>query len=44
MEQNNKLQEKVDKAYIEIKELASKTVETTGAVKIIGNSSQEISR
>lgn len=43
-EQNNKLQEKVDKAYIEIKELASKTVETTGTVKIIGNSSQEISR
>lgn len=43
-EQNISLQEKVDKAYIEIKELASKTVETTGAVKIIGNSSQEINR
>lgn len=43
-EQNISLQEKVDKAYIEIKELASKTVETTGSVKIIGNSSQEINR
>ncbi len=42
--QNTLLQEKVDKAYIEIKELASKTVETTGAVKIIGNSNQETIR
>jgi len=38
------LQDKVDKAYLEIKELASKTVETTGAVKIIGNSNQETIR
>lgn len=42
--QNSMLQEKVDKAYIEIKELASKTVETTGAVKIISNPSAEINR
>lgn len=43
-DQNSMLQEKVDKAYIEIKELASKTVETTGAVKIISNPSAEINR
>ena len=42
--QNALLQDKVDKAYLEIKELASKTVETTGAVKIIGNSNQETIR
>ncbi len=42
--QNTLLQDKVDKAYLEIKELASKTVETTGAVKIIGNSNQETIR
>ena len=42
--QNVLLQDKVDKAYLEIKELASKTVETTGAVKIIGNSNQETIR
>lgn len=34
---NLALQEKMDKAYIEIKELATKTVEATGGVKIIGN-------
>lgn len=33
------LQEKLDKAYIELKELATKTVETSGGVKILGNSS-----
>ena len=31
------LQEKLDKAYVEIKELATKTVEANGGVKIIGN-------
>ncbi len=39
--QNASLQEKIDKAYLEIKELATKTVETSGGVKIIGNSSTE---
>ena len=43
-ELNVSLQEKVDKAYVEMKELASKTIETSGTVKIIGNSSQEISK
>jgi hypothetical protein len=36
------LQEKTDKAYIEVKELATKTVEATGGVKIIGNNQSEI--
>ena len=35
------LQEKMDKAYIEIKELATKTVEATGGVKIIGNNQND---
>ena len=35
--QNTKLQEKLDNAYIEIKELATKTVESASGVKIIGN-------
>lgn len=35
--QNNTLQEKLDNAYIEIKELATKTVESASGVKIIGN-------
>ena len=34
---NASLQEKVDKAYSELKELASKTVEANGGVKILGN-------
>jgi len=36
------LQEKIDNAYIEIKELAAKTVETSGSVKIIGNTQNEV--
>ena len=35
------LQEKLDKAYIEIKDMATKTVEATGGVKILGNSQAE---
>ena len=31
------LQEKLDKAYEEIKDMATKTVESTGGVKILGN-------
>lgn len=34
---NGILQEKLDKAYVEVKELATKTVEATGGVKILGN-------
>ena len=34
---NISLQEKMDKAYNEIKELAAKTVEASGGVKILGN-------
>lgn len=38
---NSSLQEKMDKAYVEIKELATKTVEATGGVKIIGNNQND---
>ncbi|MDR3289341.1 MAG: hypothetical protein LBT22_07935 [Peptococcaceae bacterium] len=38
---NVTLQEKLDHAYVEIKELATKTVEASSGVKIIGNSSSE---
>ena len=31
----------MDKAYIELKELATKTVESAGGVKIIGNNGSE---
>lgn len=34
------LQEKLDKAYLQIKELATKTVESTGGVKILGNNNE----
>ena len=34
---NNSLQEKMDKAYVELKELATKTVEANGGLKIISN-------
>lgn len=35
------LQEKLDKSYIEIKDLATKTVQSAGGVRIIGNSANE---
>ena len=38
---NEALQEKLDKAYAEIKEMATRTVEATGGVKILGNSQSE---
>lgn len=37
---NSNLQEKMDKAYIELKELATKTVEANGGVKILGQNNQ----
>ncbi len=36
-ELSNSLQEKMDKAYAEMKELATRTVETSGVVKLVGN-------
>ena len=41
---NVSLQEKVDKAYKELKELATKTVEANGGVKILGNNNQNESK
>lgn len=39
-ELNASLQEKMDKAYAELKELATKTVEANGGVKILGQNNQ----
>lgn len=38
---NETLQQKLDKAYLEIKEMATKTVEATGGVKILGNNQMD---
>lgn len=38
---NKILQEKTDKAYLEMKDLATRTVETSGGLKIIGNTANE---
>lgn len=40
--QNTSLQEKLEQAYIQIKEMATKTVEATGGVKILGNNANDI--
>lgn len=39
---NTNLQEKMDKAYLELKELATKTVETNGSVKILNNNEPKV--
>lgn len=39
--QNNKLQDKLDKAYSEIKDMATKTVQATGGLKILNSHSKE---
>ena len=44
MDQNSVMQEKLDNAYAEIKNMATKTVESAGLVKIIGNSQNENSK
>ena len=41
---NSSLQEKMDKAYIELKELATKTVEANGGVKILSQNNQNESK
>jgi len=38
---NKLLQDKLDKAYNQIKDMATKTVEATGGVKILGNNQPE---
>ncbi len=40
-EEKNSLQNKLDQAYNQIKEMATKTVEATGGVKILGNNANE---
>ena len=35
------MQEKLDEAYNQIKEMATKTVEVTGGVKILGNNGSD---
>ena len=38
------MQNKLDQAYNQIKEMATKTVEATGGVKILGNSATETNK
>lgn len=38
---NTSLQEKMDKAYSELKELATRTVEANGGVKILGSNNNQ---
>ena len=38
---NEELQDRIAKAYVEMKELATKTVESNGSVKIIGNNQSD---
>lgn len=38
---NNLLQEKLDQSYVEMKDLAAKTVESASGVRIIGNTTNE---
>lgn len=38
---NINLQEKMDKAYAELKDIVTRTVETNGGVKIVGNNTQD---
>ena len=40
-DEKTSLQEKLDQAYNQIKEMATKTVEATGGVKILGNNNNE---
>ena len=40
--EKNALQEKLDQAYNQIKEMATKTVEATGGVKILGNNANDM--
>jgi len=40
-EEKKSLQEKLDQSYLQIKEMATKTVEATGGVKIIGNNNEQ---
>ena len=40
-EEKESLQSKLDQAYIQIKDMATKTVESTGGVKILGNNSND---
>ena len=39
---NEALQNKLDQAYMQIKEMATKTVEATGGVKILGNNQNDV--
>ena len=38
------MQNKLDQAYNQIKEMATKTVEATGGVKILGNNTSETNK
>ena len=43
-EEKKAIQEKLDQAYTQIKDMATKTVEATGGVKILGNNNSDTSK
>ena len=43
-EEKKAIQEKLDQAYTQIKDMATKTVEATGGVKILGNNSSDAAK
>lgn len=42
--EKDSLQQKLDQAYIQIKDMATKTVEATGGVKILGNNNNDANK
>ncbi len=44
IEEKESMQNKLDQAYNPIKEMATKAVETTGKVRILGNSTTETNK
>ena len=43
-EEKKAIQEKLDQAYTQIKDMATKTVEATGGVKILGNNNSDTNK
>lgn len=44
LEEKESMQNKLDQAYNQIKEMATKTIEATGKVKILGNGTTETNK
>ncbi len=44
VEEKKAIQEKLDQAYMQMKDMATKTVEATGGVKILGNNNSDTNK